>query len=253
MNRLKFIAAWTFSAASLVHAEPSVIIQNKNYESGTVANEWAQYVLTTSGNVTVKSGSNVNFSAGSITLYPGFNVESGATFKALVSNSPSYNPGGYYSAITPTLSLIAGDQQYGQIGQFNLLAFEIAIWNAAGTAPLVNAPVLITVSSGGGWLSATNGSGAVLTKTLQLNTDADGTIHAYYQQGSSEYVVSSIQVIAGNQTWQFTTYSYATTGANTDTDGDGISNAAETALGLNTTQVTQTAPAATFGLSVFTP
>lgn len=68
--------------------------------------------------------------------------------------------------------------QYGQIRQFNLLPFDIAIWNTAGTAPLVNAPVLITVNSGGGWLSATNGIGAVLTKTLQLATDADSITDA---------------------------------------------------------------------------
>lgn len=238
----------------LAQAEPDITVSNKDYTGGTTKAEWAQYTVQTAGSVIVRNTANISFNAGSrITLSPGFKVESGGVFRAAASFNPNYNPGGYYNGITPTLALIAGDQQYGQIGQFNLLPFDIAIWNAAGTAPLVNAPVLLTVNYGGGWLSATNGSGAVLVKTLQLTTDADGTVHAYYQQGTTEFVVSSIQVIAGNQTWQFTTHSYTTSGANADTDADGISDAAETALGLNSTQVTQTTPVTTFGLSVFTP
>lgn len=253
MNLLKAAPAFLVMAIH-AHAESQITVQSKDYTSGTSQTEWASYTIDTASSVIVRSGANIDFSAGSrITLKPGFKVESGGLFRAKLAAIPEYNPGGYYNGITPTLALIAGDQQYGQVGQFNLLPFEIAIWNTAGTAPLVNAPVLITVNYGGGWLSATNGSGAVLTKTLQLTTDGDGTVHGYYQQGSTEFVVSSIQVIAGNQTWQFTTYSYATSGANDDTDGDGISDAAETALGLNSTQVTQTTPASTFGLSVFTP
>jgi hypothetical protein len=111
--------------------------------------------------------------------------------------------------------------------------------------------VLITVNAGGGWLSATNGANAVLAKTLNLTTDADGTVHAYYQQGTSVSVVSSIQVVAGNQIWQFTTTSYDANGSNPDVDADGIYDTAETALGLNSTQPTQTSTA--LGLMVFTP
>ncbi|MFA6960544.1 MAG: thrombospondin type 3 repeat-containing protein [Opitutaceae bacterium] len=233
-------------------AESHVTVLPRDYNLGTVANEWAQYTLDTSGTVTVKNGSNVTFSAGSsITLYPGFKIEAGATFKAVASYNPAYNPGGYYNTITPTLALIAGDQQYGEIGQFNLLPFDIAIWNEAGTAPLVNAPVLITVSDGGGWLSATNGANPVLTKTLLLTTDVDGTVHAYYQQGTTELIASTIRVVAGTQNWQFTTFSYTTTGENADTDGDGISNTAEAVAGTNATQPAQASTVPE--LLVFTP
>jgi len=248
-NKITFLA---FSVVAIAHAVPDITVQNKDYVGGTVVTEWAQYTLQTGGTVTVRNGANVSFSAGnSITLYPGFSVEAGGTFNATASYSPAYNPGGYYNGITPTLALIAGDQQYGQVGQFNLLPFDIAIWNAAGTAPLVNAPVLVTVNYGGGWLSATNGANAVLTKTLNLTTDADGTVHAYYQQGTSVSVVSSIQVVAGAQTWQFTTFSYAANGTNPDSDSDGIFDTTEAALGLNSTQPTQTSTA--LGLAVFTP
>lgn len=240
------------AVVGILHAEPSVTISGRQYLAGVPVAEWAQYTLSTSGTVTVKNGADVRFSAGnSITLYPGFSVETGGIFNATASYNPSYNPGGYYTGITPTLNLVSGDQQYGQVGHFNLLPFDIAIWNATGTAPLVNAPVLLTVNSGGGWLSLTNGANAVLTKTLNLITDADGTVHAYYQQGTSVSVVSSIQVVAGNQTWQFTTTSYEANVTNPDIDADGIFDTTEAALGLNSTQPTQTSTA--LGLMVFTP
>lgn len=240
--------------AGRLSAEPSLYISGKEYPSGPAVGEWAQYTITTSGNVTVKNGANVNFGAGeSIKLTSGFKVEKGGTFKVLVASASSYNPGGYYNGITPTLALIAGDQQYGQIGQFNLLPFDIAIWNAAGTAPLVNAPVLLTVSYGGGMLSKFNGVNGpvVLTKNLTLTTDVDGTVKGYYQHGPYELISSSIQVVAGTRKWQFSTCSYSTTGPNADTDGDGVSNASETVLGMNTTQTAQASTAPE--LQVHTP
>jgi hypothetical protein len=248
INRAIFLAVL---AAPFLYAEPSVTVASRDYVSGTVATEWAQYTLSTSGAVTVKTGANVSFSAGSsITLYPGFKIEAGGLSNITVSSIPAYNPGGYYNAITPSLSVIGGNQLYGQVGQFNLQPFDIAVWNAAGTAPLLNAPVLLTVDSGGGWLAATNGVDAVLTKSLQLTTDADGTVHGYYQQGATDFVTSSIRVVAGGQSWVFTTYSYATT-VGDDTDRDGVSNTAETLAGLNATQVAQ--QTTTLNLSVFTP
>lgn len=236
----------------LAQAEPEITVSNKDYVGGTTTVEWAQYTVQTAGTVIVRDTANVSFNAGSrITLYPGFKVESGGAFRAAASFNPNYNPGGYYNGITPTLALIAGDQQYGQVGQFNLLPFDIAIWNTAGTAPLANAPVLVTVSYGGGWLSTTNDANAVLSKTLRLTTDVDGTVRVYYQQGAFELVTSSIQVIASSQTWQFTSFAYTTTGANADTDADGISNTAESVLGLNSTQPAQNSTEP--GLVVFTP
>lgn len=246
------VSALFFAAAVSALAEPYVTVEPCDYMTGTSTSEWAQYTLDTSGNVTVKNGANVSFGAGSrVTLRPGFKVEAGATFKSSVAYNPTYNPGGYYNTVMSTLTLIAGNQQYGQVGQFNSQPFDIAIWNQAGTAPLVNAPVLITVNSGGGWLSLTNDSNAVLSKTLKLTTDSDGTVHVYFQHGTTELVTSSIQVVAGSQTWEFTTFSYSTTGANADTDGDGISNTAEALLGMNSTQpaIQSTIPE----LTVFTP
>ena len=203
-----FLTGLVLAVASTLYAEPNVTVSGKTYNSGSVFNEWAQYTLQTGGVVMVKNGADISFSAGSqITLYPGFSVEAGGAFKATIAAIPAYNPGGYYTGFVPTLALLSGDQQYGTIGQFNLQPFDVAVWNAAGTAPLVNAPVLLTVSVGGGWLSETNGANAFLTKTLYLMTDGDGTVSAYYQQGPTSGVTSYIQVVAGTQILQFTTYS----------------------------------------------
>lgn len=252
MLHIKSTLFFAVIAGSLAHAEPYVTVQPQDYTAGTVINEWAQYTLDTSGNVTVKNGANVGFSAGNrIMLYPGFTAEAGATFKASASYDPAYNPGGYYDTITPTLTVIAGDQQYGEVGQFNLQPFDLAIWNESSTGPLVNVPVLITVNYGGGWLSATNDANAVLSKTLLLNTDIDGTVRVYFKQGATELVTSRIKVVAGSQNWQFTSFSYSTTGANADTDGDGISNTGEALLGTTSTQPAQ--PSTLPGLVVFTP
>ena len=236
----------------LLRAEPSIAIVSKDYNAGAVTAEWAQYTITTSGNVTVKNGADISFSAGnSIKLGPGFKIERGGNFNASVTSSPSFSPGGFYTGKVPLLAVIGGDQQYGQVGQFNLQAFDIAIWNQAGTGPLVGAPVLLTVSYGGGWLSATTGANAVLTKNLILTTDLDGTVHGFYQHGPYDQVTSTIRAVAGTRSWEFTTYAYAINTTISDTDGDGISDKAEVALGLTKTQPAQlsTAPE----LLVFAP
>lgn len=188
-------------------AESSVTVANKNYVSGQPVGEWAQNTITTSGSVVVGSGADVNFSTGTrITLNSGFKVESGATFSALVSSSPPFNPGGYYDAFSPTLTLLSGDQQTGQVGQFNANPFDIAVWNSAGNAPLANAPLLITVSIGDGWLSGTNDGNAILSKSLQLTTDNDGTAQGYYKHALVPDATNIIKIVAGDQSVQAITY-----------------------------------------------
>ncbi|MFA6961193.1 MAG: fibronectin type III domain-containing protein [Opitutaceae bacterium] len=244
MNCFKAALVFAVAALGLARAEPNVTVQGKTYANGAVVNEWAQYTLQTSGTVAVTNGADVTFSAGnSITLYPGFAVESGSVFQAVVSASPGYSPGGYYDAITPTLTVVSGDQQSGQVNQFNLQPFDVAAWNTVGTAPLVNAPVLMTVSIGDGWLATTNGVGAVLSKSLQLITDSDGAVSAYYQQGPTEGVTSYIQAVAGGQSVQFTTFSIS----------DSIAPSAPSSLAasnLDTTDFTLTWSASTDNVGV---
>lgn len=202
------VVAAILTLAAQAWAEPDIIIQNKTYNSGVIATEWSEFTIETQGSVTVQAGANATFTTGdAILLEPGFVVEAGAVFSAKIQATPYYNPGGYYT-VSPLLSVISGGNQFGSVNSFNLQPFDLVIWNAAGTAPLVNAPVMITVDSGGGWLSSTNGAGAILTKTLEVMTDADGTVQAYYKHGSVALTQSNIKVIAGGSYAQLVTTTY---------------------------------------------
>ncbi|MEY4487928.1 MAG: hypothetical protein RIQ79_436 [Verrucomicrobiota bacterium] len=76
-------------------------------------------------------------------------------------------------------------------------------------------------------------------------------MHGFHQHGPYDQVTSTIRVVAGTRSWEFTTYSYALNTTGADTDGDGISNSAESLLSLNSTQPAQLSPVAE--LLVFTP
>ncbi len=103
-------------------------------------------------------------------------------------------PSDYYNALVPTLTILGGNNQTTPAGQFNPLVFDVAVWNSAATAPLVNAPVTFTVLSGGGQLAVT--AAPPLSTTLNRNTDIDGTTDAFYQQPATAGA-SQIRVTAG--------------------------------------------------------
>ncbi len=193
-------------AASQLQAE--VVVQSRVYESNEVVSEWAAYDLETQGTVIVEDGADVRFSAGQrITLKPGFSVEAGGFFQARVSAFPSYDPGGYYGATSPTLTVLSGDEQSGAVNSFNALPFDIAVFDGGASAPLVNAPVMLVVEQGGGGLSTDNSVSAQTSGILRLLTDSEGTVQAYYKHGSVPSVTSYIKVVAGDQVAQIETYS----------------------------------------------
>lgn len=96
---------------------------------------------------------------------------------------------------SPTVTVLSGDNQKGAPGELNRKPFDIAVWNAAGTAPLVDAPVTFTVESGGGLLAANKD--AVPSDTLTLKTDQDGTVQALYRQPLGYGIPSQIKASAG--------------------------------------------------------
>lgn len=210
-----------------VCAEPDIIIQNKTYDSGQVMVEWSEYTIETQGSVTVEAGANVSFITGeAILLGPGFTIELGSLFSAKIQGTPPYNPGGYYTA-SPLISLMGGGNQFGLINTFTLQPFDVVVWNTTGTAPLVNAPVLVTIDSGGGWLSATNTVGASLSKTLALMSDSDGAILFYYKHGSLAYEKATIRIVAGSRYFFINAFSVGSG----DLDGDGILDINEAGIG----------------------
>lgn len=216
-------------------AEPDVVIQNRTFASGEAKAYWAGYTLQSMDTVVVQSGAQVRFSAGStVLLRPGFRVDAGGLFSVTISASGTYDPGNYYNGGFPTVAPLSPYIIYGAAGAFNPQVLDIAIWNAAGTAPLVNAPVMITVEGGEGWL-ALNTTGAPLSRTLEARTDDLGTVRVYFKQPPQIDFLSQIRVIAGNSSQVLRTQSYdgATGASAADDDGDGLPNSTETLLGGN--------------------
>lgn len=98
----------------------------------------------------------------------------------------------------PSLAIVRGNHQSTEAGRFNAIPFDVALWDAAGTTPLVDTPVTFTVKSGGGLLSATP-AGTNLDAALTLTTDVDGTAQAYYRHAGLPNILSTIQAVAGTR------------------------------------------------------
>lgn len=152
----------------------------------------------------------------------------------------------YYNGATPTVSLLGGDNQYTYVSEFNAVPFDVAIWNTAGTEPLVNAPVSFSVTQGGGVLAATTNS--TTSSLLRLYTDADGTVQLFYKQPSSANIVSHILMTAGAaqltltstsvsagdsdsnglpDLWEYIHYGHIGVSSSGDPDNDGLTNLQE--------------------------
>lgn len=86
-------------------AEPDVAVDNRVFTTGSAHAFWANYTLQTLNTVTVQAGADVHFQAGGIIrLNPGFSVQSGGVFRARISTSPAYDPGGFYGGAVPTVA-----------------------------------------------------------------------------------------------------------------------------------------------------
>ncbi len=106
-------------------------------------------------------------------------------------------PTDYFNNTKPTLTIVGGNNQITAVHQFNPLPFDVAVWNTAGTSPLVNAPVTFDVITGSGQLATTNAGSPTLTTTLPLRTDVDGTTQSYFQQPAANGFTSQIRLTAG--------------------------------------------------------
>ncbi len=152
----------------------------------------------------------------------------------------------------PTFTKLGGDNQVMPAGALNAQPFDLAVWNTEGTAPLVDTPVAFTVQSGGGQLAETNVGNPVLSSTITLTTDEDGTVQAYYKQPVVLGVTSVIRAMAGTgevefltqtsvpldadedgllDSWEMEHFGVLLHGADDDPDFDGLTNAEELAQG----------------------
>jgi Alpha/beta hydrolase of unknown function (DUF900) len=134
------------------------------------------------------------------------------------------DPNDFYNGAAPTLTIVSGNNQSAWIGQLTSQPFIVSVKNAAGTAPLANAPVIFTVQSGGGQLATTNTGSPALSTTLSLTTDTNGNAQAYYQQPVVEGQQSQVRVSAGLAQAIFDTNANSLI----DTDGNGLPDAWET-------------------------
>jgi hypothetical protein len=142
-----------------------------------------------------------------------------------------------------------GNNSFGVNGTFNGQPIILAVRTAAG-APYINAPVKITVGSGG--LSLSNAANATTSTTLTLNTDANGNVQFYFKQPDQSSATTTVQVISGASLTNLTSYAYSAAEAANDTDGDGIPNSVETSIGTNASQAAQPGEGILL-LSVLTP
>lgn len=225
---------------AMLSAASDIVVEDRIFVNGEKITLWATHTLQTMDTVTVQAGANVWFGAGQILrLAPGFSVRAGSHFHASAGTSAAYSPNGYYGGTPPALTHVWPLQPttiFGAAGLVNFHGLDFAVWNAAGTAPLDGAPVLVLVESGGAWLSATN-DGNNLVKTLQLTADAFGTVQFYIKQAAAVDDISVIRVIAGGSSFTINTRSYdgGLVMSGSDTDSDGLPDTLETVLGTNPT------------------
>jgi hypothetical protein len=222
-----------------VWAQADIVVQNRVFTNGEVQAYWGTSTLQTMDTVTVQAGASVVFGAGgTVRLSPGFSVKAGAFFQAFRQALTMYNPSGYYTGGAPLLVPLWASPEvelWSPAGAFAFHKLDIAVWNAAGTAPLAGAPVLIVVESGDAWLATSNGS-TTLVKTLTLTADSLGTVQCYLKQATTANTASVLRVIAGGSSYVFRTRAFDTSLAlsGPDADSDGLPDALETVLNTRT-------------------
>lgn len=164
------------------------------------------------------------------------------------------HPTDYFNDEVPTLAKLGGDNQTTPADQFNPAPLDLAVFNSAGSGPLVNAPVTFTVTQGGGMLATTNTGNPQLFSSLTVRTDEDGTVQAYYKQPTLVGTMSVILAAAGTadvefetqsgtaldldndgllDSWELEYFGTLVHGPDGDPDFDGLTNAQELAQGTN--------------------
>ncbi|MFT3866939.1 MAG: HYR domain-containing protein [Nibricoccus sp.] len=114
----------------------------------------------------------------------------------LLTDFVDAHPNDFYNNITPSLSIVGGDNQSAAPNTFNSLPLDVAVWNVTPTAPLAHAPVSFAVTSGEGSLAASI-TGDLL-QNLTVRADQDGTAQVFFKHGPSVGITSTVTVTAGN-------------------------------------------------------
>lgn len=139
----------------------------------------------------------------------------GNGFTLLQDYQSGANPTNYYSQpnpngpgailITPTITIVGGNNQTSTAGNFAPQSLVVQVTNSNGGAALIHAPVTFTVAlttPPGGQL-ATDPLGVTST-TLQVTTDINGQAQVSYQQATGPGVTGQINATTANQSVTFT-------------------------------------------------
>lgn len=115
------------------------------------------------------------------------------------------SPANYYSqggeAITPTMQIVGGNNQFGQSGTFAELQLVVLVTN--GTTPLANAPVNYVVNgTNTGFVSQTN-SGTNLYASQLVRTGSTGQTAMYFQFSPNDGTRTSVQATTNGTSVNF--------------------------------------------------
>lgn len=116
-----------------------------------------------------------------------------------VSNLQEYQngtvPTDFYNGRVPTVAKFSGDGQTTPANNFLPEPLKVLV-SGSGNLPLINAPVVFTVSQGGGTFSLT-GTGSPLGNTLSVRTDSNGHAAVFFKQPIYGSTQNTISVSAG--------------------------------------------------------
>ncbi|NJK91334.1 MAG: hypothetical protein HC904_05570 [Blastochloris sp.] len=148
------------------------------------------------------------------------------------------NPNDYYNGVSPTLSIISGNNQSGLPSAYISDPLVLKVLN--GSNPLVNAPVTFSVVGEGSNLAYANTGTPTLFSTVNLWTDSNGlaridetsvTRDLYSKLPSVSGASMQVQVsVVG---YSSATATFTLNAISVDTDSDGMSDSWEIQYGLN--------------------
>lgn len=111
------------------------------------------------------------------------------------------DPLDYYDGQTPVLTIVGGNSQTGPPNALLSQPFLVAVTDST-SVPLINAPVVFTVTTTtGGKLSTSSGGQRV--DQLTARTDSEGRGRAFFQLPNADSVVCQISAKAANQSVGF--------------------------------------------------
>ncbi len=142
-------------------------------------------------------------------------------------------PFDFFNGRVPLLATVGGDGQLALPGALNSAPFDIAVWDETGTRPLARAPLLFSVSSGGGFLQRSHDTRSPeRLAEATIRADIDGSSRAWYRHPTVDDHPSVIRVTAGGASLSITTRTLPIDLAN-DLDSDGLTLAQEIAAGTD--------------------